>query len=256
MCYGGEYSFAQVRNLQWIYLEDLKRLEADGIQTEHHFFPKASAPIVLFEGKNPRIINARFDMLAPPFAAKYSQVSFEKLIELKNSSAVDSQGNSISYPTWNARVESVHEKVTFAPAWNACRRAVIPVTSYYERPNEPDTPPEVKGKEFQVFLENRAWMGAIWEKIVFKGITLYSYAVVTMDSLGHKIRNDIHHLRMPTLLTDAEAEEWLDWSTGPDRAFELVHQFPEDQMRIQEKVRPKKPKGNPDQISLFGPSDG
>src|SRR5207237_564170 len=147
--------------------------------------------------------------------------------KLKNSTKTDERGRRISYPTWNARSESIHDKVTFAAPWNANQRAVVPITSFYERPNEKDTPPEYKNREFEIVLAQLTWLAVIWERVELGGEELYSFAIPTMPSDGHKIMREIHHIRMPTLLTESEALEWLDPTVGADRALELIDQFPE-----------------------------
>jgi putative SOS response-associated peptidase YedK len=244
MCYGGHVSYKAAASIAWVREQDVLRLEGLGAKVDTHFYPKNKVPIVLKRGADYPIIEARFDMIAPYFLAQHREAkTIAEIEKLKNSTKKDERGRQISYPTWNARAESIHDKVTFAAPWNANQRAVIPITSFYERPNERDTPPEFKNKEFQVFLSRVTWLGVIWERVELGGEELYSFAIPTMPSDGHKIMREIHHIRMPTLLTEAEALEWIDPTVGADRAFKLIDHYPEDEITIQEKPRePRNPK--------------
>lgn len=244
MCYGGHVSYKAAASIAWVREQDVLRLEGLGAKVDTHFYPKNKVPIILKADTDYRIVEARFDMIAPYFLAQHKEAkTIAEIEKLKNSTKKDERGRPISYPTWNARMESIQDKVTFALPWNSNQRAVIPITSFYERPNEQDTPAEFKNREFEIFLEQLTWLGVIWERVELSGEELYSFAIPTMPSDGHKIMREIHHVRMPTLLTEAEALEWMDPNVGADRAVNLIDPYPEGELTIKEKFRePRKPK--------------
>jgi putative SOS response-associated peptidase YedK len=246
MCYGGEYLYSETtEKLHWVNHKDLHQLEQSG-RLKHsdngRFYPRHIIPMAICEDGVFRVVPARFDLIVRDYRSKLKEATIADLVKLKNSRKKDPKtGRPTGYSSWNARVETIHDLFSFRMSWNYNRRGVVPITAFLERPNEEDTPPDFKNKEFKIDLAEPAWLGMVWDKIERQGEELYSFAIVTRDSDGHRIRKELHHIRMPTLLTTAEAEEWLNPNTAADRAFDLVDQYPGELMKFTEMVKePKK----------------
>src|SRR5256885_4085005 len=78
-------------------------------------------------------------------------------------------------------------------------------------------PPRSPLFPYTTLFRSLTWLAVIWERVELGGEELYSFAIPTIPSDGHKIMREIHHIRMPTLLTESEALEWLDPTVGADR---------------------------------------
>ncbi|MBC9927722.1 MULTISPECIES: SOS response-associated peptidase [unclassified Leucobacter] len=119
------------------------------------------------------------------------------------------------YPTFNARIESVAEKRTFAPSLVARRCAVL-TTGYYEWLTEGKvkTPHVIGGHSLLPLAGLYSWWrepgapeGEGWR---------LSATVLTRESTGPLA--SIHD-RMPVFLDDALAADWLDPEQRADHAM-------------------------------------
>lgn len=251
MCYGGEYLYSEItEKLHWVNHKDLHKLEKSGRlkhSDKNRFYPRHIVPLSIFEDGEYRVVPARFDLIPRDYMSNLRDASIADLVKLKNSRKKSPMsGKPTGYSSWNARVESIQDLFSFRMAWNQNRRAIIPITAFLERPNEDDTPDEFKNKEFLLSLDMLSGLGCVWDVIERQGEKLYSFAIVTQDSDGHRIRKEIHHIRMPTLLTLEESGQWIDPKVGADQAHALVYQFPGEKMKIAEIIRPPSQSKEPD----------
>ncbi|RBP49378.1 SOS response-associated peptidase [Arenicella xantha] len=104
------------------------------------------------------------------------------------------------YATFNARLESLAEKPTFADAWKMRRRCVIPMAGYYEwRQNEHGEKQPVYISDQETGLLVAAGLYEPWADQL--SCTMITKAAITP-------LKDIHH-RMPILLTQQAGQDWL-----------------------------------------------
>lgn len=102
------------------------------------------------------------------------------------------------YPTFNARSESIDDKLSFRQSF-ADRRALIPATSFFEH-----------GYFFGVCDQETFWFAALWDRCVIDDVTLDTCTIVT--TVANKLVGRHHpRNRMPVILADEEARHrWLD----------------------------------------------
>lgn len=112
--------------------------------------------------------------------------------------------------TFNARLETAHEKPTFRTAW-ASRRCLIPAAFYYEWTGE-------KGKKQPHYIAPQSNAPAFFFAGLHSQLAsgLRTCTILTRDaepSIAH-----IHH-RMPLILSQDEIEPWLSCSANDDEVI-------------------------------------
>jgi putative SOS response-associated peptidase YedK len=142
-------------------------------------------------------------------------------------------GKTQGFSSFNARFETVDQLPSFRNPWFEGRRCVIPIDAFKERPNLEDAPPEKRNVEVTVSLSEPAYLGALWDEWRGKsGESLRSFALITIDSSKSDFFRAIWHERMPVLLTENEAMQWLDPDTPLERIKTLCAPYPDDQFAI------------------------
>ena len=112
------------------------------------------------------------------------------------------------FPTFNARVETMHEKKLWPDLLRKGQRCLLPVDSFYEWPVKGQPPVEI----FVAGREPYALAG-LWSRYFEGDQTRYSFTVFTTDA--NEFMRPIHEKAMPVILTDrAEQRLWL--TTGDE----------------------------------------
>jgi len=115
-------------------------------------------------------------------------------------------------PLNNARLETIHEKVTFK-GLIAARRCVVPADGYYEwRKDENDrkVPYYFTGTDLQTL-----YFAGLYQKN-----TNTEFSIITTEAKGDV--TDIHH-RMPVILQEQDIHRYLDLKTD---ALTLLNVYP------------------------------
>lgn len=250
MCYGWQWVQKEGSD-EWVWVDykSYKRLQNEGRITRNKndfWYPKNLVPAILRTGGDYTLLPMRFDLLPRTFLnqEEYNLLTMEEVIKKKNSRAKNPTTlQPWGFDSYNARAETIRTRFSFKNPWSQGLRCVVPCSSWLERPNEDFTPKEIQGKEYQIIPDKPVFMGAIFD-IHSRGTqTLHSLAVVTLTSDDHRIKRDIFHSRLPLILSEGQAEEWVDSKTTPERAYQMILQFPEDRIDIQEYIDPGKVKG-------------
>lgn len=109
------------------------------------------------------------------------------------------------YPMFNARVDTMHEKRTWADLLAKGQRCVMPVDSFYEWP--------VKGRKLppvEIFVEGRRpyALAGLWGRYYQEGETRYSFATFTTEP--NDFMRPLHEKAMPVILATPEEQKlWL-----------------------------------------------
>lgn len=247
MCYsykpviGPDGRTYKVPNKEWHQLNNEGKLKKvwteDGIQ--YHY---AKDTVAVTVGKDYRLLPMRWDLIPRGFMAGHPEFSLAEVIKKKNSRAINPEtGKRWGFDSYNARSESIATTWSFKLPWKEGKRCVVAASSFRERPNMDEAPPEFKGKEYMVHLGKPYFLAGIWDTWTRGEESLDSMSIVTLDSLGNDRLRSIWHERCPVILDEGQAEEWLDPKTTPARAKELCRLVPAEQMEI-ELVAPRAPK--------------
>jgi len=109
------------------------------------------------------------------------------------------------FPTFNARVETMHTKKLWPDLLRKGQRCLFPIDSFYEWP--------IKGKGLppvEIFVKDREpyALAGLWSRYFEDGETRYSFTTFTTDA--NAFMKPIHEKAMPVILTDMdEQERWL-----------------------------------------------
>lgn len=109
------------------------------------------------------------------------------------------------YPTFNARVETMHDKKLWSDLLKKGQRCLLPVDSFYEWP--------VKGKGLppvEIFVKGRTpyALAGLWSRYHEGGKTLYSFTTFTTGP--NDFMRPLHEKAMPVILTDPDEQKlWL-----------------------------------------------
>ncbi len=125
------------------------------------------------------------------------------------------------YATANARAESVADKPVFRDAWHRGRRALFPLSGYYEWQRRPGE----QGKQpFHIFRKDRSLMAAagVWQ-LSARGddAPILSAAILTCPA--NALCAPIHD-RMPVFVAPDDHAVWL--TGAPHDAAALMRPFP------------------------------
>eukprot|EP01129_Flabellula_baltica_P002591 TRINITY_DN1239_c0_g1_i3.p1 TRINITY_DN1239_c0_g1~~TRINITY_DN1239_c0_g1_i3.p1 ORF type:complete len:273 (-),score=56.32 TRINITY_DN1239_c0_g1_i3:11-829(-) len=125
---------------------------------------------------------------------------------------------------FNARSETVKSKSLYSSLLSG-NRCIVIADGYYEWHTDGQgnrqpyfiTSLKHEGQSEDSFIR----LAGLYDKWVDKetGETLYSYTIITRRA-SHEI--DYIHERMPTILTEEQAEIWLNQSTSPEDAIMLI----------------------------------
>jgi putative SOS response-associated peptidase YedK len=139
------------------------------------------------------------------------------------------------YSSYNARSDSLLEKATFKGAWKKGQRCIIPATMFFEWPDKQLMPRGAQRREQKIEVTDVQIfsMAGIWDECVageHKG--LRSCAIITTGA--NRLLASIPHTRMPVILPADKEKAWLDSKTSPEKAFDMLQKYPQEQMKIAE----------------------
>lgn len=146
------------------------------------------------------------------------------------------------WDTVNARSENILSSSLFRPG-ALTGRCLVPSSYFFEHRHLPQY-----GKKGQLLKEPRRIPYKVWlpEKELFymagisqwtrdeeSGEERFSFAIVTTDASEHKLMSQVHNtkFRMPTILPESLADEWLFGELNERRIRELAtHAFSTEEM--------------------------
>ena len=152
----------------------------------------------------------------------------------------------MEYPTFNAKSETVREKVTFRDAWKAGRRCLIVTDGFYEWRKSDKQPFAISCVDNDLTV-----VAGLWDEWISPdGEVLPSCTILTCPA------NDLIsplHDRMPVLLPDGLEQAWLAPADGPGlRILEpLLGAWDSAGWEIRPPLRPPVVRGTGDQLHLF-----
>ena len=116
------------------------------------------------------------------------------------------------FPTFNARVETMHEKKLWPDLLRKGQRCLLPIDSFYEWP--------VKGKGLppvEIFVKGREpyALAGLWSRYFEGNETRYSFTTFTTDA--NEFMKPIHEKAMPVILSDIDEQKL--WLTAGDEAL-------------------------------------
>jgi putative SOS response-associated peptidase YedK len=110
------------------------------------------------------------------------------------------------YPTFNARVETMHQKKMWSDLLKKGQRCLFPIDSFYEWP--------IKGKGLppvEIFVKGREpyALAGLWSRYFENGQTRYSFTSFTTEP--NDFMRPIHEKAMPVILRTPEQQKlWLE----------------------------------------------
>jgi len=253
MCYAYKPVRTPSGRIQMHTVTEIRRLQREGKikETNDGFhYARDMVPVITPSGE---VLPMRWDLIPAGFLHQESlslDPGPEEAIRRKNSRAINpATGKSWGFSSYNARMETVRSLWAFKGAWNAGRRGAIAVEAFKERPNMDGAPPESKGREYEVSVEQGHFLAALFDTWVAKdGRTLDSCTVITGPSDDVPAVRAIWHERVPLLLDEAACQAWLDPATSPEAAWDILRKAPTPSLFVRDITKP--PPENP-QESLF-----
>jgi len=115
------------------------------------------------------------------------------------------QGFEAKFPTFNARVETMHEKKLWPDLLRKGQRCILPIDSFYEWP--------IKGKGLppvEIFVAGRHpyALAGLWSRYFEDSETRYSFTTFTTDA--NEFMKPIHEKAMPVILASRDEQRlWL-----------------------------------------------
>lgn len=109
------------------------------------------------------------------------------------------------FPTFNARVETMHDKKLWPDLLRKGQRCLLPIDSFYEWP--------VKGKGLppvEIFVDGKVpyALAGLWSRYFENGQTRYSFTTFTTEP--NEFMRPLHEKAMPVILTDLDEQKlWL-----------------------------------------------
>ncbi len=135
-----------------------------------------------------------------------------------------SKDDKMQFATFNARSETIDEKATFRKPFKE-NRGIIIIDGYYEfaKVNKEAIP------YFFTLKGESAFAVAVLcdENTVASDKEIKSFSIVTVPANSEF---ESIHPRMPAILNEKEAEEWLNPDSGTDRLKSLLKPFPSELM--------------------------
>lgn len=198
------------------------------------FFPKNQVPVVLNSRYGQRMVTSmRWDLLPRWFQGDNTQQvdlltgaeqTLEKVLQDKK------------FHSYNARIESIQEKASYRLPWEEGKRCLLPLDSFWERPNMVGAPSEIKGKSFEMEVQGGCALAGIWD--VWQGYSLSesgeliqvqypSVSVITLSGSDHPVMQKVYHDRAPAIIEPRDFDKWLSNNTGTQESLELVKSYRE-----------------------------
>lgn len=110
------------------------------------------------------------------------------------------------FPTFNARVETMHQRKLWPDLLQKGQRCIFPIDSFYEWP--------IKGRGLppvEIFVSGRQpyALAGLWSRYFEGDETRYSFTAFTTDA--NEFMKPIHEKAMPVILSDIkEQSRWLE----------------------------------------------
>jgi putative SOS response-associated peptidase YedK len=160
---------------------DVRRMQREGIVKETpdgFMYAKDTVGVTIARGMDVLTLPMRWDLIPAGFM-RQEHLSLPEAIKAKNSRAKGSKG----FSSYNARIETVQNLWAYKSSWNSGRRGIMPVAAWKERPNMDGAPPEFKGREYEVSVEQPHFLAALYDTWTGRdGETLNSCTVITGPS--------------------------------------------------------------------------
>jgi putative SOS response-associated peptidase YedK len=248
MCYAYKPVRGEDGLLYKIPLREFRQLEIEGkikASPDGYHYARSTIGVFLMQDGDLKVLPMRWDFMSRDYLAAYPQFNLTETLRKKDSRKENPDtGKPWGFEAYNARMETLRTRFSFKTSWKEGKRCVIPATAFKERPNMEGAPLKLKGREYEINLDQPYFLGGIWDRWERGGEELYSCAVITMDSAGLKKITDIWHERHPFLMTQEQADAWLDPATTPTEAYKMIRQLDDAHMDVREiNTKP--------QISLF-----
>lgn len=253
------YAYKPVRSASGVIykvpLKEFRRLEQEGLilpSIDGYYYPKATVGAIILEDDEYKVVPMRWDLIPRDFMKEHPEFDLATVLKKKNSRAKNPDTQKAwGFDTFNARRETLASRPAFRQPWKEGLRCAMPTTAFQERANMEGAPTEFKNRSWEIELDGTYFMGGIYDVWERNGKRLESCTVITMDSEGHEKIRSIWHERHPLILKEDQLDEWLDPSTTPDRAQQMIMQFDPARMNIREIIKPAKPpKADPDSQKL------
>lgn len=131
--------------------------------------------------------------------------------------------------TYNARTETVAEKVTFKPSWEKGRRCIIPAAWICEPAYDN---PAGKAEWWKIGNADGTPLGiaGLWNQWRSdRGGTWFTFTMLTVPAADHQVMGRFHgnrpeDKRMVVILEPAEYDRWLDCPV--DQQMGMMRQYP------------------------------
>jgi len=136
------------------------------------------------------------------------------------------------FATYNARKESLKEKVSFRNAWKNNQRCIIPATEFFEWPDKRIMPPDMSRKEHKIGVtdQNIFSLAGIWDECKINGDPIRSCTIITTPP--NDLIAGIPHTRMPAILFPQQEDAWLNRRVDSEDVYEYLKPYPADKMKI------------------------
>ena len=248
MCYAYKPVRGEDGTIYKVPLREFRLLELQGLikpSPDGYHYARSTVGVILMQDGVVKMLPMRWDFMSRDYLAAYPQFNLAEALRKKDSRKENPDtGKPWGFEAYNARMETLRTRFSFKAAWKEGRRCIIPATAFKERPNMEGAPLKLRGREYEINLDQPYFLGGIWDKWERGEESLYSCAVITMDSAGLKKITDIWHERHPFLMTREQADAWLDPATTPTGAYKMIRQLDDAHMDVREiNTKP--------QISLF-----
>jgi len=145
-----------------------------------------------------------------------------------------------SYPTQNARTETIGELVTFAGPWRRSQTCLVPAQFFYE-PNYEATPKKSVRYRIGVKNEPNFAIAGVWNETAsgFRGFTM-----PTINADGHGVMGRMHapgkEKRSIVILAPDQWDDWLI-CRDPELARSFLTLYPADAMYAEPAPLPGRP---------------
>jgi putative SOS response-associated peptidase YedK len=206
-------------------------------------YAKDTVGALVWRGGGIEAVPMRWDLVPRNFLQKENP-SLAEVIKKKNSRRKDpATGRPVGFSSYNARVETVANLVSFRMPWQEGLRMASPILAFRERANMDEAPAEFRNREWNIHLHQPCYLAGIWDAWRNPaGESMESCSIITLSSEGNPMLRGIWHERCPVILEESQVEEWLDPLTTPTRAMEMCRLFPAGKMEVKEVGKPKNPK--------------
>lgn len=128
--------------------------------------------------------------------------------------------------TYNARIETVHEKPSFKDAWRKSQHCIIPVAAIYE-------PDFRSGKSIATRIQRAdgkaMGIAGLWADCTLpSGEKIHSFTMLTLNADDHAFMRNFHkpedEKRIVAILHEDQYDAWLE--AKPNNRMDFIKQYP------------------------------